>query len=139
MGIKNMNHLCHHIGIFTNNPEDMILFYTEKLGFERGVKKIVPEAIMVPIFGLSSSCSLTKLTSGHMTIEVLCPEGSELKEGKGYSAGYNHWGLGVQDKEAFCNELQRRGVHIIRVENNGRYICFIKDPDGNLIELYEER
>lgn len=134
-----MSHLCHHIGIFTNNPAELIGFYTEKLGFKQGITKIVPEKIMAPIFGLSSAFSLTKLTSGRMTIEVLCPENYRLKEKDGDSAGYNHWCLGVDDKEAFCNGLERRGVHIIRVENNGRHICFIKDPDGNLIELYEER
>jgi len=134
-----MSHLCHHIGIFTNNPEDLIGFYTEKLDFKRGITKIVPETIMAPIFGLSSAFSLTKLTSGRMVIEVLCPEDFRLKEREGDLVGYNHLGLGVEDKEAFCNDLTRRGVRIISVENNGRYICFIKDPDGNLIELYEER
>jgi catechol 2,3-dioxygenase-like lactoylglutathione lyase family enzyme len=54
------------------------------------------------------------------------------------SSGYNHWGLGVEDKESYIIRLEKMGVPLLRLEGNGKFIYFIKDPEGNLIEIYEK-
>jgi catechol 2,3-dioxygenase-like lactoylglutathione lyase family enzyme len=129
----------HHIGIFTNNPRELTRFYTEKIGFRKEATKIVPGTLMKEIFDISTSCKLTKLKYGQIVIEIISPQDKNLKQKENYASGYNHWSLGVEDKEVFCQELIKKGVSIMRVENKGRYVCFVKDPDGNLIEIYEPR
>ncbi len=42
----------------------------------------------------------------------------------------------VEDKELFCRDMAARNVEVIKVENKSRFIYFLKDPDGNLIEVF---
>lgn len=132
-----MENYCHHIGIFTNSPSEMIRFYTEKLGFEEEGSKRVPENLIKEIFGVSSPCAVTKLKYGTVLLEILAPLNLELKKRPDDVTGYNHWSLGVSNKEVFSQELRKKGVSLLEIEKNGRFIYFVKDPEGNLIELYE--
>jgi catechol 2,3-dioxygenase-like lactoylglutathione lyase family enzyme len=129
----------HHVGIFTNNPLNLIEFYTEKIGFETESTKMVPENLMKEIFSISTECKLTKLKYGLIILEIISSENIEFRQKNDDVSGLNHWSLGVKDKDGFCRELTNKGVDIIRIENKGRFICFVKDPDGNLIEIYEMR
>ena len=129
----------HHIGIFTNDPQALITFYTEKLGFSQQATKTVSSAIMEPVFGLAATCSLTKLVLNVIVIEIISPEHGTLKEMGQNTSGYNHWGLQVPEKARYCQALEKKGIHVIRIEKNGGYVAFIKDPDGNLIEIYEAK
>lgn len=133
-----MINYIHHIGVFTNNPRELAQFYTEKLGFKKEGTKIVPENLMKGIFDILRSCKLTKLKYGQIVIEIISPQdNNKLKQKENDITGYNHWSLGVEDKEVFCQELINKGVSVMRIENKGRFVCFVKDPDGNLIEIYE--
>jgi len=129
----------HHIGIMTSNPREMVAFYAEKLGFRVGATTRVPETLIMAIFGFSSPCSLTKLSYGRVIMEIISPDGDVLKGNNAPAAGYNHWGLGVKDAEEFCRQLLGRGVEVVRVQRNGRFVNFVEDPDGNLIEIYKAR
>ncbi len=55
------------------------------------------------------------------------------------AAGYNHWGLDVEDKNSFIRELEKKGVPLLNLEGTGRFIYFVKDPEGNTIEIYEKQ
>ncbi len=132
-----MTNYCHHVGIFTNNPQQLIEFYKEKLGFKIGETKEVPENLIKKIFGIQALCKLTKLKFDKVTIEIISPESLNLKKKPNDISGYNHWGLAVQDKEDFCRELQKKGVEIREYVKNGHPIFFVIDPEGNLIEIYE--
>ena len=132
-----MENFCHHVGIFTNNPSELIRFYTEKLGFKVEEEKAAPEELLRKIFGVSSPCTLTKLRFGQVILEILAPQNLELKKRPNDVTGYNHWSLGVQNKEAFTKELKEKGVLVLEFEKNGHFIYFVKDPEGNLIEIYE--
>ncbi|MGA1844283.1 MAG: VOC family protein [bacterium] len=129
----------HHIGIMTDNPEKMVAFYTEKLGFQAGPTMLVPENLIARIFEFSSPCSLTKLSYGRVIVEIISPEGTVLGGHEVPAAGYNHWGFGVEDAEGFCRQLTTKGVEVIRAAKNGRFVNFVRDPDGNLIEIYQAR
>jgi len=134
---KTMTPSCHHLGIFTNNPSSLIKFYKEKLGFEEGGTKLVSRDLMEKIFGIPSSCSLTKLRLGQSVLEIISPQSLNLKRKEYDISGYNHWALEVADKEKFCQELRQKGVVVLEVEREDRRIFFVKDPEGNLIEIYE--
>lgn len=132
-----MNKIFHHIGLFSRNPEKLIEFYTERLDFEPVGTKSISKEWMTQIFNMPSGCQLTKLSAGSLVLEIFSSPEIELESRSTPVAGYNHWGLGVEDKESFVQELERKGVPVLRLEGTDRFIYFIKDPEGNLIEIYQ--
>ncbi len=132
-----MNKTFHHIGLFSREPKKLIEFYTNCLGFEQLDTKSVSKEWMVQIFGVPVECQLIKLRIDSLVIEIFASPELELVERSAPSVGYNHWGLGVEDKESFVRELGRKRVPVLKLEGTGRSIYFIKDPEGNLIEIYQ--
>lgn len=129
---------CNHIGLFSRNPEALIRFYTEKMDFEQLGSKTISKEWMTQIFGMPAPCQLIKLRLGSVVLEIFVSGSKKLKGRFTPSEGYNHWGLGVEDKEAFIHKMERRGVPVLKLEGDGRFIYFLADPDGNLIEIYEK-
>jgi catechol 2,3-dioxygenase-like lactoylglutathione lyase family enzyme len=132
---------CHHIGMFSQNPKKLIAFYTEKLGFDLVDSKTISKDWMTQIFGLAAACQLIKLRFDSAILEIFVPQSGagELKNRISSSGGYNHWALGVKDKEAFVRELEKKGVSLLKLEGKGRFIYFVKDPEENLIEIYQKQ
>ena len=132
-----MNGSCDHIGLFSQNPEVLVPFYTEKLGFEIQGSKSISKEWMTRIFGMPAACQLIKLRFGSAVVEIFVPESGNLDNKITPSQGYNHWGLGVADKESFVRDLESKGIPVLKLEGSGRFIYFVKDPEENLIEIYE--
>jgi len=130
---------CHHIGILTRNPEKMISFYTRGLGFSQGETRILDSGLMEKIFGLSSECRMTKLTKSDAVVEVFSPVDINPDEYSQPVKGYNHWALEVGDKESYIRALDERQVPVLKIDHDGRKIYFLRDPEGNLIEIYERK
>jgi len=130
---------CNHIGLFASDPEGLIAFYSEKIGFEKGEKRSIPAEVTQQIFGIKSRCSLTKLVYGSVVLEVFSLEDTKLEEKPTASKGYNHWGLAVNERESFIAALEDNDVPVIRIESRGRCVFFIRDPEDNLVEIFEAR
>jgi len=126
-----------HLGLISNNPAGMIRFYTESLGFTEGESRMIPLELVRSLFGLPAECRMTKLHLGETTLEVFSPQGLELAPRTDEQSGYNHFGLWVEDKRRFCRRLAERGVEVIEAPYKDRFVCFVKDPDGNRIEVFE--
>jgi len=133
-----MNGECNHIGLFSQYPDKLLPFYTEKLGFESQGSKSISKEWMIQIFGMPAACQLIKLRYGSAVVEIFVPRVEGLKNRITPSVGYNHWGLSVEDKEAYVRRLEKVGVPILKLEGTGKFIYFIRDPEGNLIEIYEK-
>jgi catechol 2,3-dioxygenase-like lactoylglutathione lyase family enzyme len=134
-----MNTFCHHFGILSKNPEKLKKFYTESLGFEEGETRLLPADLVDQIFSIFSPCYLTKLKRGSVLLEIFSLTDLQTHEREWTTVGYNHWGMGVEDKERFVQDLKQKNVPVMEIEHSGRMIYFIKDPEGNLIEIYEVR
>jgi len=126
-----------HLGLISNNPADLIRFYTEKLGFTEGESHTIPLELVRSIFGLPAECRMTKLHRGLITLEVFAPQGVELSPRTDDQAGYNHFGLWTEDKERFCAELAEQGVEVIKSPYQDRFVYFVKDPEGNRVDIFE--
>lgn len=135
----NMNMGCHHIGIFSEDPERLIEFYSKGLGFIEGETRILSSDLTEQIFGVMDDCQLTKLTQDRAVIEIFAPVNSNLDKQGQKTAGINHWALEVEDKEAYVQILEERGVSVTKIHHQGRMIYFVCDPEGNLIEIYEPK
>ncbi len=126
-----------HLGLISDDPTALIRFYTEKLGFSEGENRTIPSDLVHEIFGLPVECRMTKLHRGEMILEVFSPLGLEIEPRADTQAGYNHFGLWVEDKKQFCRQLAEQGVEVIETPYKDRFVYFVKDPDGNRIEIFE--
>lgn len=147
----------NHIGIFTGHHKRLLDFYLPVLGLKKEYQAILPKEVMYPIFGISYECHMVKLIGGGIALEIfwLAPLEAKGKPGKRkvpltglddyklksagrWMSGYNHFGLEVKDRDRFIKRLKTRfRVRIIKVDRGGRFVYFIRDPDGNLIEVKE--
>ena len=134
-----MNIFCHHFGILARNPEKLKDFYIKDLGFEEEETRLLPADLVNQIFGIPSPCTLTKLKFGSLVLEIFFLTERQTEEREPVTSGYNHWGMGVEDKEQFVRDLKRKHIPLIEVERSGRVIYFVKDPEENLIEIYGVR
>ncbi len=133
------NIYCHHIGILANDLEKLKKFYTESLGFEEGETRLLSAELVDQIFHIPSSCTLTKLRRSSAVLEVFSLTEAQTSPREFATLGYNHWGMGVEDRIQFVRALKTKNVPVIEIEHAGRTIYFIKDPEGNLIEVYEAK
>ncbi|MFH1335038.1 MAG: VOC family protein [Candidatus Zixiibacteriota bacterium] len=128
---------CDHIGIFTNHYQGLVNFYTQKLGFAKEKEERLSKSIMRSVFGVASEGKFTRLVSGDMRMEIFGLIGGHLRKKDNRTIGYNHWSVCVTDKKKFLSKLKRKGVKIISIKRNDHFVFFIKDPDGNRIEVKE--
>ncbi|MCK4251524.1 VOC family protein [candidate division WOR-3 bacterium] len=130
---------CDHIGIFTNDSKKLEDFYIKALGFKKEKESILSKQIVKSIFGTSSDCKFIKLVSGNMMIEIFEPISSRLRKKFNNIVGLNHWGYCVGDRKKFVKKLRQKKVNIIEIKRNDHIIYFITDPDGNRIEIREDK
>lgn len=134
-----MNKFCHHIGILTANPDRLKKFYINKLGFKFEGLREINRKIIRKIFNINADCKLTRLKLDNVYLELFSANGIKLSKRLFGTAGYNHWALNVSDKVQFCRRMLRNKVKAIKVERSNYYIYFIQDPDGNLIEIRDNK
>ncbi len=131
------NHIpvCDHIGLFTNDPERLLDFYTRIMEFDKISDSILDKSIMKSIFGINIKCRFIKLSKGELMLEIFTP--IEQKSQVQTKIGINHFGYKQNNKIKFVQRLKEQGQNLITIKKNNHSIYFIKDPDGNLIELRE--
>jgi len=134
-----MERYCHHLGIFTAHPDRLKRFYIGKLGFKLDSEREIDKKIFRQIFGINTSCQLIRLNLDKVSLELFYPSQFRLKKYLKGTAGYNHWALNVYHKARFCSLAKKKGVRVIKVKRSGYYTYFIQDPDGNLIEIKDDR
>lgn len=107
----------HHVSINVDDLDRARSFYVEALGLE---------PLPRPDFGFPGLW----LRCGSQEIHLIQVAGHVAPRGQ-------HFALRVDDIEAVCSELRRRGVEVsqvIDIPGAGRQV-FFHDPAGNLIEL----
>ncbi len=126
---------CDHVGLLTNDCERLADFYTSVLKFKKEKEEILPQSVARPIFGLLSDFIFIRLISGNMKLELFQPISLRLLKHRSRNAGLNHWGYCVVDRKRFTKALKRKKIPVIEIKRNAHIVYFIKDPDGNLIEI----
>lgn len=126
---------CDHIAIFTNNAKKLEFFYREKMGFKKEKEELLPKSLMQRIFGIASDCMFIRLFSDTVKVELFQPTAFRLKERENSLSGYNHWGYTVADRDKFCQRLKKKKANMIKFNRGNHVVYFIRDPDGNSIEI----
>lgn len=115
----------HHVGLFTPNFEKMKTFYTETLG--------------LPIAKTWTEPNIVFLAAGTTLIELIDKSDSELSDAR--PAGFDHFAFHVDSVDEVFAEVVAAGLTIVDEPRDFKdvRIAFFRDPDGNLLELVEEK
>ena len=124
-----------HLNFVTNDLQNIIDFYVNKLGMQ--VKFTLNNKEGKP-FGYYFACggiTFLEFFDQAMAAEMWGGRVEELNIG----TRYKHFCLEVTGLDAFCETLQSKGVNVSPISlgmDNSRQ-AWIADPDGNDIELME--
>jgi catechol 2,3-dioxygenase-like lactoylglutathione lyase family enzyme len=133
----------HHTSISTRDLDRLLYFYRDLLGLKQVLDTQIADN---PSFDQVVSLEGARargvfLQAGNAFIEFwqyAAPEGKPPIEGRPVcDAGVTHMCFDIEDLEAAYDKLAPAGVTFLsRPQHLGSVItCYIRDPDGNLIEL----
>jgi catechol 2,3-dioxygenase-like lactoylglutathione lyase family enzyme len=132
---------AHHVGLTVSNLDHAIEFYRETLGFDIVSRfEVGGEAFATAVDVDGASGTFAHLDADGVRIELVeyDPEGTASTSALN-QPGACHVGFAVEDVDAFVAELPDsvETVSEPRTTESGTRIVFLRDPDGNRIELLE--
>lgn len=124
-----------HINLFTDQPKEMIDFYVDKLGLKIAFTLDNEKG---EAFGWYVEC-------GKMTFIEIFDQAGAVKQWGGdikkleHGGIFKHLCLEAKDLEVYREVILKKGVEVssITVGMDNSKQAWIKDPDGNDIELME--
>jgi catechol 2,3-dioxygenase-like lactoylglutathione lyase family enzyme len=132
----------HHVGITVSDLDRAVDFYRDVLGLSVVAEFAVSgEAFETGVDIEDASAQFAHLDGGGIRIELVAydPAADGLPTPQLNDAGATHLGLEVDDLDAFYSELPS-GVDTLsppQTTATGTRILFLRDPEGNLVEILE--
>jgi lactoylglutathione lyase len=129
----------NHLGQCVSDLERSKRFYVELLGFEVEREIHPPDDLSAPLLRLEPPLGMTAcyLRRDGLVLELLhfaaagtVPAATRVMN----EPGLTHVSVSVDDVEAFLAEVDRYGGEVLTDTNIG-FGCFVRDPDGQLIEI----
>jgi methylmalonyl-CoA/ethylmalonyl-CoA epimerase len=126
----------HHVGISVSSMERSIAWYGEQFGF----------TVRSQTYVESAQLKIVYVTNGEYEIELFEKADSDgvpihdQDVGHSFSVqGLKHIAFAVEDVDATWSELSRRELDLVTPPTTnsdlGVRYCFIRDPDGTLLEF----
>ena len=130
-----------HVALIVSNMENSLNFYVEFLGlkFKRAFE--LNEAESLALFNVASPARAIQLIMDEGMLELF-----DFKRGidrvDWFSSppknGLFHFAIHVEHPlTEFINLAEQEGIPVLSIARGERYIYFIRDPDGVLIEVKE--
>lgn len=121
-----------HVGLSVSELQPALHFYIDQLGFKEAFRVNRPDGKPALVY--------MRVGDSKTFVEVF--PGMKPKGGASLPGNY-HLGLLVKDLQATLRILVARGYPLppeafkqaAKLQVDNTYLCFIKDPDGNVIEL----
>jgi catechol 2,3-dioxygenase-like lactoylglutathione lyase family enzyme len=131
--IKRLAHLCFK----TDQIDRMIRFYRDVLGLQLKFTMTGADRVDFGYYFACGECSFLELFDQRGAVRQWGGEVVKLKSPP--DSQYQHFCLEIEGLETLRENLLGRGVAVtaIAVGMDGSKQCWIKDPDGNSIELME--
>ena len=133
-----------HYGINVSDMDEAIDFYADLLGFD--VDREFPisdvQADIVGVDGVEGDIAF--LDAGDLSIELIAydapPNDSVHNNSSGHDVGIAHLCIEVDDVWSTYNDLKSDAEFIEQPQKvgNGAQITYMRDPDGNYVELIEQ-
>jgi len=121
------------LGIVTRNPEAMLEFYRDLLGFQFQGEMPMPGGGKMQ--RLLCGTSLIKLVTPGKAPATDAPPG-----GFAGATGYRYWTISVSNLEALTRKCADAGVKVaipLTEVRPGVRISIVEDPDGNWLEFLQ--
>jgi catechol 2,3-dioxygenase-like lactoylglutathione lyase family enzyme len=137
-----VNPTTHHTGLTVSDLDRSIEFYTELLGCTVESRfSVGGEALQTAVDTPGVSGTFAHLRSGQTRVELVEYEPAE-KASPPESIprpGATHLAFAVEDVDAFLKELPDdiESLSAPQTTESGTRIVFVRDPDGNFVELLE--
>ena len=133
---------AHHVGITVTDLEETLAFYRDVLGLSVADRFGVGGEAFSDAVGIEgASADFAHLEAGGTRIELVeyDPEARPSPAAGLNQPGATHVGLSVDDLEAFADGLPEdvSAISGPRTTESGTTIMFLRDPEGNLIEVLE--
>jgi lactoylglutathione lyase len=126
-----------HVAVGVSDLSTAMHFYRDQLGFPEVFRINAPDGSVVLVY----------LRVNNDNFVELFPGAERQSAVPSNQTGLRHLGFFVKDLQATLHAIQARGfqlpadafVQAVKARADGTFLCFIKDPDGNTIELTEMR
>ncbi len=137
-----MDPTAHHYGITVSDLEASVAFYRDVLDLEVLAEFAVGgEAFATGVDVPEASAEFVHLDAGGARIELVSyePTGESQTNGSLNEPGATHLGLAVDDLNGVYEGLPDDVPTLSEPQTteSGTKILFVRDPDGNLVELLE--
>lgn len=131
---------AHHVGTTVADLDRAVEFYRDSLGFELLAEFTVSgESFATGVGVPNGTGDFAHLDADGVRIELVeyDPEGEACTAESVNQRGAKHMGFEVDDVEAFYEALPDdvETVSEPQTTSSGAQILFIRDPEGNLIEI----
>ncbi|WP_435095725.1 VOC family protein [Halorubrum sp. N11] len=133
---------AHHVGITVADLDRAAGFYTETFDLDLLAEfSVGGDAFAEAVAVEDGSAEFAHLDGNEVIIELVAydPAGDANEAPELNRPGATHLGLSVDDVEAFYADLDD-GVETLsppRTTESGTTILFVRDPEGNLIEVLD--
>ncbi len=124
----------NHVGLRVRDLKTSRAFY-EKLGFEFIVGPIGPEPVAVMLHPSGVNINFILNASEGASKENLLMDVPEKH------TGFTHIALEITDRSEVVEHLEKVGIPITETVElpDGTVFFFVRDPDGNVIELHQPK
>lgn len=133
---------AHHVGITVSDLDRVTAFYRDVLGLDVLDRFTVSGAAFSDAVDVDGATGrFAHLDGGRVRVELVEyePVGSDATGDDLNQPGVTHVGLAVDDLDAVFHGLPDdvETVSAPRTTESGTRICFLRDPEENLVELLE--
>jgi len=137
-----MDLTAHHYGITVSDLDRAVEFYRDSLGLDVLAEfNVGGDAFATGVDVEGASAVFAHLDAGDARIELVSyePEGEQRLDTSLNEPGATHVGLEVDDLDAFYEDLPDDAETLSEPQTteSGTKICFVRDPEDNLVELLE--
>ncbi|RDI70003.1 VOC family protein [Halopelagius longus] len=133
---------AHHTGITVDDLDRSVEFYGDVLGFDVLDRFTVSGDAFATAVGVDGATGrFAHLDADGSRVELVeyDPAGEDVPTDEVNHSGAKHLGFAVEDVDAFYESLPD-GVETLsepQTTESGSRICFLRDPESNLVEIIE--
>jgi|TARA_B100000315_G_scaffold39358_1_gene34143 catechol 2,3-dioxygenase-like lactoylglutathione lyase family enzyme len=123
-----------HVALVCSSEKRCDKFYKNLLGLKKTSTKNIPSTLSKQIFNIDSEYKIINYADNAVHFEIFI---SRAKSQMGKRIA--HTCLEVGNTKSFLDRCRSSGIKIIQIETGGKSLIFIRDDDGNLFEIKEEK
>lgn len=120
----------NHIAIRNRSEREAEEFYGEILGLQKKYQFVVDADSAAKIFGVAHSVKAIVFGNTYCKIEVFIDPKSDHRIPE-----INHICLEVENRELFLRKCREQNVKTLAIPRDGGETIFVKDFEGNLLEI----